>query len=229
MLIVNKEFHDYYDTAMVYGIDKTIVYDRKRKEINFKDKKRWFFSTQCVERGDQAYYLYPKLLGFCGEFIPLIRCEKHSDGVQELFFYSIDDFKTFLKTDGIEIRKSSVKALASFYKSILEKKHLDEFYNKNTWEWSELFFHKYNTPIFLIENVRRYSVEGRLIINPCLKEMGFMKEVSAPEAFQKIEMFISGVLGKTEIDNNIEVDEKTKLGQKGFDKWTFKKLPTKKR
>ena len=47
-------------------------------------------------------------------------------------------------------------------------------------------------------------------------------------AFQEIQMYISGVLGTGEKEI-IEVEDKYKIPQHGFNKWSFRREPTKKK
>jgi hypothetical protein len=47
-------------------------------------------------------------------------------------------------------------------------------------------------------------------------------------AFQEISMFLGGVLGAGE-KNIVEVEDKYKITQHGFNKWSFRKEPEKKR
>lgn len=61
-----------------------------------------------------------------------------------------------------------------------------------------------------------------------LKDLEFYKYFPTQEAFQEIHMYLGGVLGF----NNPHVpvpDDKTMRDIKGFNKWSFKKEPTKKR
>ncbi len=64
--------------------------------------------------------------------------------------------------------------------------------------------------------------------NPCLKDYGFYKVEDTFSAYQNINQYISGILGLDDPEiQNID-DEHMKI-KRGFDSWSFKKLPTKRR
>ena len=67
-----------------------------------------------------------------------------------------------------------------------------------------------------------------VVKNPCLNILQLYKALPHGLAFQKIESFISGVL-PGRYPEMIEVSEKTRLAKRGFDKWSFRKMPTKKK
>jgi hypothetical protein len=85
-------------------------------------------------------------------------------------------------------------------------------------------FREAKSPIFTYE-VGRVNI---FKTNPILKDFKFYKEVDAFTAFTELQMFISGVLGVGEKEL-IEVEDKYKIGQHGFDKWSFRREPTKKK
>jgi len=62
MLIVSK-FHDYYDTAMGMGIDKTCVYNRTTIET-LSHSKRYVFEE--YRQGHYMFQLTRYKIGFCG-------------------------------------------------------------------------------------------------------------------------------------------------------------------
>ena len=70
------------------------------------------------------------------------------------------------------------------------------------------------------------AVEFDLITGETGRE--FYKVIDAFTAFQEISMFIGGVLGIGEKEI-VEIEDKYKIGQHGFDKWSFRKEPSKKK
>lgn len=67
-----------------------------------------------------------------------------------------------------------------------------------------------------------------IIKNPCLKNFQFQKVLDPVTAFQTLEQYLYGVLGGTEKEV-INISDKDRIQQHGFDKHSFRKLPTKKR
>ena len=67
---------------------------------------------------------------------------------------------------------------------------------------------------------------SKFFVNQNLNEYQFYKVFDAFRAFQEIQMFIGNVLtGEKKI---IDIDDKYKITQHGFDKWSFRKESTKK-
>ena len=86
-------------------------------------------------------------------------------------------------------------------------------------------FRELNTPVFIYDSERRKPrTSDALTIDPILKDYEFYKVVDAFQAFQEISMFIGGVLGRGEKEI-IVVEDKYKIAQHGFDKWSFRKEP----
>lgn len=97
-------------------------------------------------------------------------------------------------------------------------------------------FRKYHTPIFVFDSdynvtsipISRYGGgNSKFFINPILKDYEFYKVFDSFQAFQEIQMFMTGVLGSNE-KNIVEVEDKYKITQHGFDKWSFRKESIKK-
>jgi len=74
---------------------------------------------------------------------------------------------------------------------------------------------------------RLFRNNRKFFINPVLKDYEFYKIFDSYQAFQEIQMFISGVLGSKEKDI-IMIEDKYKIASHGFDKWSFRKEPEKK-
>ena len=194
---------------------------------------------------ESAYFPYRDVffIGFCGRLYCGMRFSwENPDSVGEKIChhaYNVDDV---------------IKILEKFDKRH-KTKHAEKFINEkpnlksNAWRDSracdfnktelERYFEKYenaeyvdffvdfNSPVFIVFRSNQNS--GGMTVNPVLVDYEFQKVMDPYTAYQEIEMFMGGVL--TELDE-IDVpgvgDEDLKEA-KGFDDWSFKKLPTKKR
>lgn len=240
MYIISKR-KDYYDGVVgSVGIDKTIVYERELIEMeNYKNFPDEFRSDQPWRKWnnrnhflDLGYYSIDKeskyqkadsfIIGFCGKLY--IGWKFHWQDENDRKEYG--EFQTDIIYDHDEA-----------------KKHL----NHNNWSGNLEddinyvlnydpinLFREYKTPIFVYDSYyNRTSIDehfrnqSKFIINPLLKEYEFYKIFDPFTAFQEIQMFISGVLGTGEKEI-IEVDDKYKIKQHGFNKWSFRREPTKK-
>jgi hypothetical protein len=88
------------------------------------------------------------------------------------------------------------------------------------------FHHKVEVPIVMLSvgNGRNPA----LTFNPVLKDVQFFRIVDNFTAYQELAMFVSGVLGGKS-PKTIEVSNDIKIAKRGFDKWSFRKEPGKKR
>ena len=255
MKIISK-FHDYYDIALAQGHDNSIIYLREEREekfllqcegtsyLNSIYKELPYIDTY------NAYYDYKgrkiRFIGFCGKIYPYIVfkhiLKDNLSKIERILYNSNDVMNFFTEYD----LKKELENFMFPQKEKLNKWNRQEKFNINTFtkyidKYSgkagcEEIFLKYKVPIFIIELDFYYKrvwsgkhtfEEGKIILNPCLKDIEFFRLINPYVAFQEIEMFLSGVLGFPS-PPMIEITDKDKLTKQGFDKWSFRKMPTKK-
>jgi hypothetical protein len=240
MLIVSK-FHDYYDTASIYGVDKTCVYLRTEEKIEIKGRD--WRSAPHVTLKDGTQFLLGKvasyetkkfvgveyefkkaILGFCGDLYPIIKVEKQvSGGPKEIVcFYDEPSFREYMTDEGLNEKKSKYR-YGSWYRErfdIDSDQGLHNFFDPNRWTQLEGLFAAFHVPCFVLR-------ERTLKLNPNLKELGFMKIEDPQTAFQNIYMYMSGVLGAPPKPSK-PIDDKVMAASKGHDgQYSFKKPPGK--
>ena len=242
MYIISKNNKDYYDGVVgTMGIDKTIIYNREIIEFGntkfpdfLKTKSYWFRKNNnpftnlsffpIIKNNSLKVKGYSHfIIGFCGKLYIGFKLYKTNNKVKlnynnELISNIIYDFnimKSILKpkTYGGNVFDNDYNYIVNYdpiqifrnynmpvfiYDSNINKIHYDNFYHS--------FYH----PVF--------------IINPLLKDYEFYKIFNSFQAFQEISMFIGGVLGNKEKEI-IEIADKYKIAQHGFDKWSFRKEP----
>jgi hypothetical protein len=239
MYIISKK-KDYYDgVAGTTGIDKTIVYDRQIIEVEEKDfplifkrnpsfdyKPNPFYTlgnTQIqkelkVVYGDISYFI----IGFCGKLYP--GWKLYSEG--KPLPYGGKELIITIEYDSDIIRKLVEQFMwqGNFDDNLQYVKNYDALY----------LFRELNTPVFLYDqDYGRTDINPwtryhpKFIINPLLKEYQFFRVFETVQAFQEIQMFLSGVLGNKEKEI-VNVADKYKIAQHGFDKWSFRKESEKK-
>jgi hypothetical protein len=235
MYIIAKN-KDYYDGVVgSVGIDKTIVYERSPVELSTKETPKQFIKSndygwrtnrdnpftsigyadidrKATKKYDDNDFF---IVGFCGK---LYLGWKLYYKVKERGLMGIMEEVT--KTDivyGYENVKDILKI--SYWRNNIENDV------KTVMDFNPIeIFREVKAPIFTYE----YGREYKFTVNPILKDFKFYKEVDAFTAFTELQMFVSGVLGVGEKEL-IEVEDKYKIGQHGFDKWSFRREPTKKR
>ena len=206
MRIISK-FNDYYDSVQAYGQDNLCVYHRKSEEFDVTDqdfsKVLESYFKEIPSFHDGTNYIDIHIIGFCGKLYPVwkMKCYPYRDTLKrvEEFVYDID--------------------------ICVEK------FNKDN-KLEHLFF-DHKTPVFIIsENDRQHFYKTgnkhRIELNPCLKNYNFFRQRDTFNAYQDISMYISGILGLNDPDI-VHISDEDMKSQKGFDDWSFKKLPTKKR
>lgn len=244
MLIASK-FHDYYDVAMKYGVDKTVVYERSGDTVKMKQYDELIPSTEetgSVRIGRQIYNFtfYKLIVGFCGKLYPLMHVKRSPSaghvGTDTYFnFYDREEFLEFLKENRID--HEDTKRYRIWHRRNLyidNVSDVKEFFDPAYWKDLLPIFSKLNVPVFIIgKDYTKTPVNGRhwpiVTPNPQLKQYKFMKVKDPITAFQDIFMYISGVLG-VPTRPMVKLSDKELAKKRGHgDKYSFRKTPTKKR
>ena len=235
MYIISK-FKDYYDGVVgTMGIDKTLVYERKTIEIKdnkkmlkeFRGFRNWnnihknhflnigYADTKSKKYENNNFFI----VGFCGKLYLGWKFEykvkewnnrKIIEVIKTDIIYGYENAKKYLKTN--------------FWRSNLndDVEYVMKYDPIN-------MFRELNAPIFIYDSDRRSPRKSDImIINPILKEWEFYKVMDSFAAFQEISMFIGGVLGIDEKEI-IEIEDKYRIAKHGFDKWSFRREPSKKK
>ena len=232
MLIISK-FHDYYDTATAYGIDKECVY--ARTPIDLEDEElfpHWrdymdsflYIAPNNIKHcyKEKEYIFYSGIIGFCGKLYPYIKVKISYIGAH---FQPITDIKCFYNNKELSqllssIGYSSKKNRYRRYKDWAELNGLESFFKTPQWNKVDHLYRKYNCPIFKIHDIT--ATKRKITLNPTLKDYEFYKVKDAFTAFQEIHMYLSGVLG---VNDKIitDIPDEYKLYEKGFDDRSFKR------
>jgi len=244
MKIISK-YHDYYDSVLRHGQDFSLIYKREKIEI---PDKQWFFSFKTYQdlknhnSKPELLYVYTSywskqpleyssfLIGFCGKIYPGISWtftpgndhSKRTSGVS----YDINYVFNLMEMAGVDHNKSVRKNRDSKWRDDYER--MEAFFNQETKFLDRIFF-DYKVPTFSIDcPTDYYGREGTFTLNDKLKEYEFQSIVPHLQAFQQIEQYLSGVIGA---DGPVlyELNNEEKITKAGFDKWSFRKLPSKKR
>ena len=141
MLIISK-FHDYYDSAIGYGVDKTVIYNRKTFYLK---KKIEIPSTRKLKKEGELDFV---IIGFCGNIYPLIIKN------ETLFYYNKEEYsKDF---DLIKSKGPYYHWLGQIH---LNENFINDFYDSNYWSGTLSFFQKYKVPCFLLKHGREGLIE----------------------------------------------------------------------
>lgn len=219
MLIIS-DFHDYYDSVASQGVDKSIIYNRKEIEFDYKDNifNWWNYKFSFSREKSRLYNKKTEtefktfIIGFCGKLYLCI-IENTLTG-NKVYYY--DDSIQFLIENNVD----------NLYRFNNKKSKLSSAINN--W-WSEMqikleyTFQEYKTPIFIIGNFgTNYDNKIKIKINTKLSEHLFYRMKDSYMSFQEIQSYISGVLGNSE-NIDLKLTDKEKILQHGMDtKWSFR-------
>jgi hypothetical protein len=226
MRIISK-FKDFYDSGIALGIDERIVYvrhteeetyDRREFKINTREKNLCedlpyilCFSKNKKHRDTRNGNLVKLkvdgalnvgFLHFCGTRYPFVVCKEsvyHPDtgyNINYKYYWSLD-----------ELKKDFQKTLEGRYRRYSYEEHF-----KNTKE--DEMNARFRSPVILETFT---SDKQEIVINPCLKDTGYSKEIDPIQAFQRIFMYVSALQNPEDKDLNPEATDVEKVVQKGMD------------
>lgn len=243
MHLISK-VRDYYDSVMATGVDETILYKRKEEELPFEDNDRTIayvehlrrynsFSNKLknlISKKDEfEIFEYPRkriylskyktdaelysgVVMFCGKVYPYLKIvETFSiNPFDRIYVYSVEELEeTLLKITDKEyvdnfLYKNRVYKYGNFKNKIMA--YFDELSKIDCTD----IHNEFDSPIVLL-------VGKKIIKNPLLREVSFMKVKDPYMAYMEISSFISGVMGgKT--PRMIETSDVVRLEAHGFDK-----------
>ncbi len=248
MKIISK-FSDYYDCGLAYGIDEKLVFKREKKIVKESCYGLSHYSATRSKDGKKIRASFHcKVMGFCGKFIPLVHImieevtkrDKVFEFklIEETYVYDMESADSFLGlyfTPLEEIVVDETRWYSARLREVLERFFTQMYRDKKD------IFKKYQVPYFLLERVdsidayAQVSSRYQCQLLPCLKEFRFVKAREPIEAFQEISMYL-GSLNLAE-DNTIPqgqasalmIEDKYLAQAKGYDCYSFKKMPQKRR
>jgi len=237
MFIISKK-KDYYDGVVgTVGIDKTLVYNRETVEIeenkfpNILKKMPYYWGGDkntpftrignfSFIKGYQGKYQVADnfIIGFCGKLYVGWKLSYEVDAPQGKVLmsditYDFEFIKSIFNCDG------------------WSGKLIDQYNYVVSYDALQLFI-DLKVPVFIYEVYHNRTSIGKywgrdttkFFVNPTLKDYEFFKIFDSFQAFQEIQMFMGGVLGRGEKEI-VEIEDKYKIAQHGFNKWSFRKEP----
>jgi hypothetical protein len=248
MRIISK-FKDYYDCVQAYGMDQTILYVRN-KEIEKGTKGLPRCSNLYFWSEDPLFKCDDFIIGFCGKVYGAVRLRKNGTN-NEVFCHSIEAVDKYFKENLTEKQLNEYygKRTGALYVPYVRHRYTYSSYfdkvegSRNLYE--HLFIEK-KCPIFVMGNslterntegikveseIYQYDERGKqgcILYNPVLKEFDFFKVFDPHTAYQEIFMYVAGVLA-TPMKPIPEISDDDMRDVKGFDKWSFRKEPSKKK
>ena len=227
MFIISK-FHDYYDSAMSLGVDKSVVYQRMTSFERFPDRIEYPELHKVLSKisGQMMICEQPipismrsMVLLICGESIPIIQIE---EGVKKLNFYSD---RPLVQHIGIE--KLPISQYYFWRYSNELEKGMRLFFEDRSFATLTQLHHQYRCPVILCNG--NSGASENITLNPFLKDLDYQKHKDPYTVFQAIQMYLSGVLGSSGTEP-LPVSDEIIAANHGHDgEFSFKNMPGKKR
>lgn len=234
MRIISK-FQDYYDSGMAFGQDQSVVFYREEKDVipakegytkiypayfGLNNRDHYEVYNFGPYYDPDSVFIYKATVVFCGKVWNALAVGHY----QFQYFYDYDSFSDYIAKLGLSLeRRAGYKWGPNYhaqnYRNWLAEPGTTKFHD-------ELI----NDRIVIAANYRVdcYGDNQKVTTNGSLKEVQFYKVMDSYTAFQEIDMWIGGVLPK-DGPPMVEVTDKDKVSKHGFDKYSFRKSPTKKR
>jgi hypothetical protein len=220
---------------LAHGTDSRVVFMRER--ITLEPNKVPFGgrSLSLSHKRHQKLTLAwsTVTVGFCGKTYRAIKVKYSSApgtplGADYIFdkvkvFYDAETFNSFCAENEIEPHFTNVNWWVTEQVKTNEGRLAKYFENQGSTEMSKYMIdNKFVT--LVIEHGLNYSAIQVYAANCTLKEYEFFRVLNAFQAYQEIDMFISGSFTTPDVPM-IELTEKDRIAQHGFDKYSFKHKP----
>jgi len=213
---IYSKFKDYYDNVQFYGSDSTVVYVRNTEEI--------IDPLAHVPPLWNYYALYR--FGIESTAFDIFFCGKRYRGYR--FYINNKDVYVYTKVQFInkvvnKLSKSDRKSINRTFKNVwqlrdatvLQKMLLGFKSPEDFASFDNLAVHiEYRSPVVCY-------IDGKVIVNPNLKEYGFASIVHPFTAYQELDMFMSGVLGGN-APVMVEISNEDRIAKHGFNDLSFR-------
>ena len=202
---LHTKFKDYYDTAIGFGIDEMVHYERITEKV----------SIRIQPRADWPVVLQAGLLGFCGRVFPFVNLNKYERIIEGNVWRHkiVDTYYAYSLNEYLEKGDEWHGSILFDYLDNSRKQKLKQFFIDWDFQSNETFL-EFKTPcwVFRFQHDRN---ETNGIINPKLKDYQLNRIKDAATAFQEISMYLSNILiEQKQIDY---VEDKYRIQQHGFD------------
>lgn len=219
-------FKDYYDCVQATGQDQNMVYLRTPKETEPSYPFPCFLNYCYSSSHD--FRLINHTVGFCGKLYPVIEVIKLGTDTNK-FCYTVEDVDAFIEANykDKEIEAYYSKKWAKNWTNGCQKVKFQRFFDefKGNDPCYDKYFRDNHCPVFL--GVYKSNRENTVTYNACLKDVEFYRIFDPYMAFQEISMYLGGMaVPQKEMP---EISDKIMSEIKGFDKYSFRKDPVKKK
>ena len=225
-----SNFNDYYD-----GVQKSFVGEENPKIFLRKSKDDRVKIKLPCRRYVHGFRL--GIIGFCGKLYPFFVYEvKGHPGYIPTGFLSLSNhYKLTYDYDEIFQYMDNHKKCCYFFNGASKSQVFNDVFDLTHSKKLLDVFVEQSTPVFSVslaeydEDATGYKeTSWEIDTNPCLKDFKFQTLFDPFTAYQEIDMFLNNELVNDESGKQI-TDNVILRDAKGFDSWSFKTLPNKRK
>jgi hypothetical protein len=202
---------------MSHGVDQSLLYVRNEEVVSLPDHQRFpYFVHDWI--GNVTVYTH--VIGFCGKIYPCLQIRSRFCHTPE----SVDEvLKEVLSDHQFEsyTRDEQYFGLAGF---LTKQKGVRRFFEECKKKESDYtkYFEDKRCPIFVATKMRN---RWEVAYNALLNRLEFYRVFDPFRAFQEVRMFMSNMaMPEKPLP---QLDDVTLAESKGYNKWSFRKEPTK--
>jgi len=227
MKIVGKIKKDYYDSGAQYGQDPNLLLVRNPEEIEYP------YVGNPAKTGLEEYLPYHRPILFCGKAYPRFIYTEHDfgDECQGRDPYDTTSIYTVAALDKLMSTNKKVAAQMNetMYGHRWDKEktyyaHWKQYLENGPYKVPDALFTKHKAPYMTVSEKywNNHTPILAICTFPILADYGFNKVVSANQAWQEIEMYLSNVL-VTERNPPVVIRDIDKVAKHGFNEKSFRK------
>jgi hypothetical protein len=231
---------DYYDSALRHGHSTALYFVRKTEVFASRQggdaaiaERAFLFEGMpgIRDSGNKKtgrVVLMPFRVAFCGKLYAGVEAESWGSerlhyGVEPTkreFFYDADALVQFLHETGARGVDAERSLSGNEFGTAAEA-----FLRSPQRDYLNFFVERIEA--VAVARVQSYG-EKTVTVNAMLKDVGFFKALDAWQAFQELEMFLGGIAAP-ENRPPVVIADKDRIAQRGFDRFSFRRAPTKRR
>ncbi len=237
MRIISKH-HDFYDTAISFGVDRSLVYKRHEETIRGVSDEIGLdlndlpltshLGNAKTGRWEDCPTFTLHMLLFCGELIPFV-VERHRQEwlgpLRTATHWTLDSVETAIAAHPLTRAAYEERRIES--KLFVRKTVRDVFGHRIGSDRLAAIHEAHRSPVVLYRNLEMRCNQFRpigveTVRNPILRDIGFQSHRDPYATYQAIAMYLGGVMRQAEQDTVTLTDEERR-DKHGMDKWSFRK------
>lgn len=220
---------DFYDGVMAYGQDDTVFVRKRYSEVEGipatevplrHPKEAQRVSDQLERWADYLLEATPVMVWFAGKRFGGVCLRDKLTGVDRGAAWDERSYR-----EALERRVRWADGLRDIMKSHRYRQAIHDLFNAEGTEQERNWLIENGVSIAICKRERwdkglswKFDTDG-------LKALGFAKALDPYTAYQELSMWVGGVLANPERPT-AELSDEDKIAKRGFDEWSFRKMPS---